>query len=176
MSCPLQALTTAQQFVGSMWHWVFVVGFAAWRTCHLIQKNFIPSVVHSIRFLMASERLACLLVTSGWGIIPWRYVTFIREQSPVLPRLTTDPLPESSLPSHTRNGNFLDTWPIRIFANTTNTWRQPVTDQVSRTIDLACVCLCVWCVTLYIKNGPKKSILRNLDNVKKRLIQLLIPI
>lgn len=120
---PSQALTTTQQFVCSVQLRVFVADCDDLKSCHLIQRHFIPSMVHSFR-LMASEMLASPLsavITSRCGIFPWRYVTFIREQGPVLLRLTTYPLPGSSLASHTLNGHFLDTWAIRLFTNITNT-------------------------------------------------------
>lgn len=63
------------------------------------------------------------------AFFPRRYVTFIREQGPVILRLTTDPLPGSSLASHTLNSHFLDTWAIRLSTNITDTWRQPAAED-----------------------------------------------
>lgn len=63
------------------------------------------------------------------AFFPQRYVTFIREQGLVILRLTTDPLPGSSLASHTLNSHFLDTWAIRLSTNITDTWRQPAAED-----------------------------------------------
>lgn len=63
------------------------------------------------------------------AFFPRRYVTFITEQGPVILRLTTDPLPGSSLASHTLNSHFLDTWAIRLSTNITDTWRQPAAED-----------------------------------------------
>lgn len=74
--------------------------------------------------LMASKMLASplsFIVTSHSGIFLWWYVTFITEQNPLLPRLTTDPLPGSSLAGYTLKGLLLDSWAIRLFTNTTDT-------------------------------------------------------
>lgn len=63
------------------------------------------------------------------AFFPRSYVTFIREQGPVILRLTTDPLPGSSLASHTLNSHFPDTWAIRLSTNITDTWRQPAAED-----------------------------------------------
>lgn len=63
----------------------------------------------------------CLSSHHAVAFFPWRYMTFFREQGPVILRLTTDPLPGSSLASHTLNSHFPDTWAIRLSANITDT-------------------------------------------------------
>lgn len=112
------------------------------------KRKFIPSTVHSFH-LMASEMLAGPLssvIASRCGIFPRRYVTFIREQGPAMLRLTTDPLPGSSLASHTLNSHFLDTWAIRLCTNTTDIpedSQQLRTGQDGRGSASARVCECV---------------------------------
>lgn len=85
------------------------------------------------------------VIASCCGIFPGRYVTFIREQGPAMLRLTTDPLPGSSLASHTLNSHFLDTWAIRLSTNTTDI---PEDSQQLRTGQdgrgSVCACVCVW--------------------------------
>lgn len=88
------------------------------------------------------------VIASCCGIFPRRYVTFIREQGPAMLRLTTDPLPGSSLASHTLNSHFLDTWAIRLCTNTTDIpedSQQLRTGQDGRGSASACVraCACV---------------------------------
>lgn len=124
-----------QAFVCAMW--LFTCLYIPPTRIKILPKaNSSFSVLRSIHLPFLSH----LSSHHAVAFFPQRYVTFIREQGLVILQLTSDPLPGSSLASHTLNSHFLDTWAIRLSTNITDTWRQPAAEDRP---GWQCVCVCV---------------------------------
>lgn len=135
-----QTLTT-QQFFCSVFLWEFVVD----GDLPPHPKQFYP--LYGWLILFNGKGKAGKSSFPGHHITLWHFSLEVCDlyqgAEPSVSSANYWPLPGSSLASHTLNSHFLDTWAIRVFTNTTNTWGQPGTGQAGRTGECVCVCMCV---------------------------------